>query len=131
MPMYDLIEYSNKYSKISGILWKYCRDVLAVDNDGEGTDFTEVNVTDLFNLKEKITGETGDSGTKNVEVMVPLKCLNNFWRTLETPLINCEITLDLNWSGNCVTVATKVTDQVTTFSINDTKRYVPVVTLSA
>ena len=105
MPMYNLIEYSNNYSKISGILWKYCRDVLAVDNDGEVTDFTEFNVTDLFNLKEKVTGQTGDSGTKNVQVMVPLKCLSSFWRTLEIPLINCEITLDLNWSGNSVIVA--------------------------
>ena len=63
--------------------------------------------------------------------MVPLKYLSNFWRTLEMPLINCEITLDLNWSENCVIVATNVTAQVTKFSIADAKRYVPVVTLSA
>ena len=53
-----------------------------------------------------------------------------FRRTLEMPLINFEITLDLNWSGNCLIVATNVADQVTTFSIADTKPYVPVVTLS-
>ena len=51
--------------------------------------------------------------------MVPLKYLSNFWRTLEMPLINCEITLDLNWSENCVIVATNVADEVTTFSITD------------
>ena len=38
--------------------------------------------------------------------MVPLKYLSNFWRTLEMSLINCEITLDLNWSENFVTVST-------------------------
>ena len=62
--------------------------------------------------------------------MVPLKYLSNFWRTLEMPLTNCEITLDLNWSENFVIVATNVADQVITFSITDTKLYVPVVTLS-
>ena len=45
-------------------------------------------------------------------------------------LTNCEITLDLNWSENCVIVATNLAAQVTTFSITDTKLYVPVVILS-
>ena len=63
--------------------------------------------------------------------MVPLKCLRNFWRTLEMRLINCEITLDLNWSENCVIVATNAAAQATTFSITNTKLYVPFVTLWA
>ena len=62
--------------------------------------------------------------------MLPLKCLSNFWRILEMSLINCEITFDLNWSENCVIVATNAATQATTFSITDTKLYVPVVTLS-
>ena len=128
MPMYNLIEYSDNYSKIFGILFQYCRDVPAVDNNGDVNDFTEANITDSFNLKEKLTGQTGDNSTKNVEVMVPLKCLSNFWRTLEMPLINCEVTLDLNLSENCVIVATNVA-QTTKVSITDTKLYVPVVTL--
>ena len=57
--------------------------------------------------------------------MVPLKYLSNFWITLKMPLINCGISLDLNWSVNCVIVATNVVAQATTFSINDTKFYVP------
>ena len=65
--------------------------------------------------------------------MVPLKYLSNFWRTLERSLINCEINLeiklDLNWSKNRVIVANNA-NQDTTFSITDTKFYVPVVTLS-
>ena len=52
-----------------------------------------MNATDSFNFKAKITGQTGDKGTKEVEIMVPLKYLSSFWRTLEMPLINCEINL--------------------------------------
>ena len=60
--------------------------------------------------------------------MVPVKYLSNFWRTLEMPLINCEINLTLNWSANCVIVYTNVPNEGATFEITETKRYVPVVT---
>ena len=62
--------------------------------------------------------------------MVPLKCLSNFWRTLEMPLINCEVELILTWSSNCVIIYTDVANQVPTFTITETNLYVPVVTLS-
>ena len=62
--------------------------------------------------------------------MVQLKCLSNFRRTPKMSLINSEISLDLNWSENCVIVATNVAAQATTFSITDAKLYVPAVTLS-
>ena len=62
--------------------------------------------------------------------MVPLKYLSNFWRTLEMSLINCEINLDLNYSIESVIVATAVVNQGKTFSISDTKLYVPVTILS-
>ena len=83
MPMYNSIEYSDNFSETSGILFQYCRDAPAVDNDGDVTDFTEANVTDLFNLKEKLTGQTGEKGTKNAEIMVPLKYLSNFRELLK------------------------------------------------
>ena len=59
--------------------------------------------------------------------MVPLKYLSNFWRTLEMPLINCEVNLILTWSSTCV-----ITDSTgeERFAITDTRLYVPVVTLS-
>ena len=79
----------------------------------------------------KLTGKTANNGTKKVEIMVSLKYLSNFWRTLEMPLINCEITLNLNWSENCVIVATYIANQGATFSITDTKLYVPVATCKA
>ena len=62
--------------------------------------------------------------------MVPLKYLSNFWRTLEMPLINCEIELILGWSENCVIIYTNVVYQVPMFTITETNLYVPVVTLS-
>ena len=68
-----------------------------------------------------MTGETGDNGKRNVKIMEQLNYLDNFWITLEMPLINYEINLALNWSKNCVTVATVEADQGTTFSITDIK----------
>ena len=98
MPMYNLIEYSDNYSKTSGSLWQYYEDIPAVNNDGNIVDFNGANATDSFIFKTKITGQTNDEGEINdVEIMVPLKYLINFWRTLEIPLINCEIELILDW----------------------------------
>ena len=133
MPMYNLIEYSDNYSKTSGILFQYCTDEPTKNinnNNIKFADFTDANLTDSFNLKVKLTGQTGNNGSKNVEIMVPLKYLSNFWRTLEMPLINCEITFDLNWSEKYIMVATNIANQGAIFSITDTKLYVPVVTLS-
>ena len=62
--------------------------------------------------------------------MVPLKYLSSFWRTLDMPLINCEVEPILNWSENCVIIYTDVANQVPTFTITETNLYVPVVTLS-
>ena len=84
----------------------------------------------LFKFKQKITGSTGDDGTKAVQIMIPLKYLSNFWRTLEMPLISCENNLILTWPANCV-ISIAAVGQGTTFEITDTKLYVPVVTLSS
>ena len=130
MPMYNLTEYSENYSRISGSFLQYCKEIPAVDNDGDITDFNGANATDSFNFKTKITGQTNNDGIINVEIMVPLKYLSNFWRTLEIPLINCEVELILDWSANCVIIYTDVDDQVPTFTITETNLYVPVVTLS-
>ena len=94
------------------------------------THFTEGNLTDSFNFKTKITGRTGNDGTKDVEIIVLLKYLSNFWRTLEMPLINCEVNLILTWSSTCVLIVTNTQNQNATFVKTDTKLYVPVVTLS-
>ena len=62
--------------------------------------------------------------------MVPLKYLSNFWRTLEMSLINCEISLQLKWSKNCILVVGTAANQNPIFEVNDTKLYVSVATLS-
>ena len=107
MPMYNLIEYSDNYSKISGSLWQYCKDIPTANNVGNIVDFNGANATDLFNSKTKITGQIAadnnngnNAGRVDVEIMVPLKHLRSFWRTLETPLINCEVDMvNLFWHG--------------------------------
>ena len=113
MPMYNLIEYGDNYSKTSGSLWQYCKDVPAVDNKGNNVDFNGTNAADSFNFKAKVTGQTADNnvnsniaGRVDVEIMFPLKYLSNIWRTLEMPLINCEDEVILNWLANCVIIYT-------------------------
>ena len=129
--MYNLIEYSDNYAKTTGSLWQYCKDIPARDaNDDDIVIFADGNTTDSFKFKLKITGRAGNCGTKDVEIMVPLKYLSNFWRTLEMPLINCEVNLILTWSSTCVLIGTSIPNQIATFAITDTKLYVPVVTLS-
>ena len=130
MPMYNLIEYSNNYAKTTGSLWQYCKDIPARNNNDEIVIFRGNNTTDSFNFKAKVTGKTGDDGTKDVEIMVPLKYLSNFWRTLEMPLINCEVNLILTWSSTCVPISTNIDNQNATFAMTDTKLYVTVVTIS-
>ena len=60
-------------------------------------------------------------------MMVPLKQLSNIWRSLEMPLINCEISLQLKWSKKCIIIADTVSNQDPTSQINDAKLYVPAV----
>ena len=63
-------------------MWQYCKDIPVVDNNNAIVNFAENNLTDSFNFKVKMTGKTGDDGTKNVEIMLPLKDLSNLWREI-------------------------------------------------
>ena len=81
-------------------------------------------------FKEKLTGQADNNGVKNVKIMVSLKHLSNFWKTLEMPLTNCKMNLVLIWSEKFFLVAGTATIQVPIFAIGDTKLYVPAVTLS-
>ena len=117
--MYNLIEYSDNYSKTSGSLWQYYKDE---PNDNLAN-------SESFKSKVKITGSTPAGGnTKDVKIIVPLKFLSNFLRTLEMPLINHEVSIFLTWSSICV-----ITNSTgyRRFKITDTKLYVPVVTCTA
>ena len=146
LPMYNLLEYSKNYRKTTGSLWNYYRD--------EPSNPLSSN-SESFKYKTSITGNTyniGDGeegydankvGKNETEVVIPLKHLSNFWRTLNIPLINCEIELILTWSKNCALadmtvgsggnnndLAAIVAPAGLEFQITDTKLYVPVVTLS-
>ena len=112
MPMYNLIEYSDNYSKTSGSLWQYCKEIPAVDDNGNIVAFSQANNTDSFNFKNKLTGQTNNDGIINVKIMITLKYLSNFWRTLELPIINCEIELILTWSRNYVIISTDVANLI-------------------
>ena len=84
MLLYNLIEHSDNYSKTSGRLWQYYRDIPAINNVSDIIDFPDVdNNSAPFNFKQKITDQTGNDGTKDVEIMIPLKYVSNFWRTHE------------------------------------------------
>ena len=116
MPMYNLLEYSDNYLKISRILWQYCRNEPAVNDNGEIIDFTADN-SETDSSKIKKTSKKAKNGQKQVKIMLPLKKLSNFWRILEMLLINCKINLDVKWSENCVTVANNAdTTQHNTFN---------------
>ena len=118
IPMYNLTEYSDNYSKTYGSLRQYYK----VDPNDNLTD------SKSFKSKVKITGNTPAAvNTKDVEIIVPLKYLSSFWRTVEIPLINCVVNLTLTWSKGCV--ITNSTGEGK-FATTETKLYVPIKTLS-
>ena len=126
MPMYNLIEYSDNYQDSSATLYQYKRDE---PPDDIANNLTQNNSTS-FDYKIKLLGNpevANNVARGNVKIVVPLKYLSNFFRSLEMPLINCKIKLNLTWKKECI-LSNQRGDAV--FIINDTKLYVPVVTLS-
>ena len=132
MPIYNLLEYSKNYRKTTGSLWNYYRDKPSNPLSSG---------SESFKYKTSITEKTpeDDGSLTNAKVVIPLKYLSNFWRSLNIPLINCEVALILTWSKNCVladmTVNAGVNPAIVApsgaiFQITDTKLYVAVVTLS-
>ena len=105
MAMYNLLEYNKNYKKKTGTLWNYYKDEPY---------YPLSSISESFKYKTSVTGNTynlvssdadydatkvGKNGTK---VVIPLKHLSRFWRTLNMPLINCELELILTWSKICV-----------------------------
>ena len=117
MPMYNLLEYSKNYGKTSGSFFNYYRDEPKEHTIGVGNYAVNISIRNSksFDYKAKIIGSLAAGELeKDVEIAIPLKYLDNFWRSLDTPLINCEITLILSWYKKCVLVgkALKVHSQV-------------------
>ena len=134
MPMHNSTEYTDNYWKTSESLWLYYRDEPFISDNGNITDVADDHNSVSFKYKQKITGQTKNDGRNDVEIMVPLEYLSNFWRNLEMLLINFEINVFLTWTENCIIVTGDYGDNGnnhTKFEITDTKLYVPVGTLSA
>ena len=126
MPMYNLIEYSDNYQDSSATLYQYKRDEPPADIANN----LAVNNSSSFKYKVNLLGDpvaAANIARLNIKIVVPLKYLSNFFRSLEMPLINCKVRLNLTWKKECV-LSTHAGDAV--FIINDTKLYVPIVTLS-
>ena len=102
IPMYNFLEYSKNYEKTSGSLFDYYRDEPKVGNYAVNI---SIRNSKSFDYKAKIVGSLAAGELeKDVEIAIPLKYLGNFWRSLDIPLINCEITLILSWYKKCVLV---------------------------
>ena len=131
-PMYNLIEYSDNYQDSSAMLYQYKRDEPPNNNADIDADNSE-----SFKYKANLLGNTALVDAKNAadphrkidnaKIVVPLKYVSNFFRAFEMPLINCKVHLELTWKKDCVLPNAA---GGTNFQMQDTKLYVPVVTLS-
>ena len=140
-----MIEHSKNYSKTIGNLWNYYRDE---PNSGAAENINySIKDSRSFDYKTSITGKLDGINTKKekVKIVVPLNHLNNFWRKLDMPLVNCEINFILTWCEKCVTKSKAKKDADpdansavvavnnptnAIFKITDTELHVPVITLS-
>ena len=127
MPMYNLIEYSDNYQNSSATLYQHKRDE---PPEANANDDLTADTLSSFKYKINLLGDPDLDGAiakSSVKIVVLLKYLSNFFRSLEMPLINCKIKLNSTWKKECV-LSNQAGDAV--FVVNDTKLYVPVVTLS-
>ena len=127
-------------------MWNYYRDEPSnpLSSNSESFKYKTSITGNTYNIDEKITDDDGNEvdnpkydankvGKNETEVVIPLKHLSNFWRSLNILLINCEVELILTWTKNCALADMAVANNPPTgleFQIADTKLYVPVVTLS-
>ena len=121
MPMYNLIQYSDNYQDSSATLYQYKRD--EPPEDGAVADLT-ANNSSYFKYKVSLLGNPvfpNNITRINMKVVVPLKYLSNFFKSLEMSLINCKINLNLTWKKECVL---STDNGNTVFIINDTKLYI-------
>ena len=125
MPMYNLLEYSDNYQDSTGSLYQFKRDEPPDDN------VDVANNTSSLVYKSKLISGTDDNNVNNIKLVVPLKYVSSFFRSLEMPIINCKIDLELTWHKDyMISSVNAAAGQVVSFMITNTKLYVPVVTLS-
>ena len=141
MPMYNLLEYCDNYADSSGSLYQFKRDESPM-NDNNNPLNVALDNSASFKYKASLLGKAADAdgndrSLKNAKIVVPLKYLSNFFSSLEMPLINCKIHLELNWNNNCVMYGAdtyaggnNANDRATTFKITSIKPYGLIFTLS-
>ena len=136
MPMYNLLEYSKNYRKRTGSLWNYYRDEPSnpLSSNSESFKYKTSIMGNTYNVGDDDDNyDTNKVGKNETEIVIPIKYLSNFWKSLDIPLINYEVELILTWIKNCVLADMTTANNPPTgleFQIKDTKLYVPVVTLS-
>ena len=124
-PMYNLLEYSDNYQDSRGSLYHFKRD----EPPDHNADIA--NNTSSLVYESKLISGTDDNNVNNVKLVVPLKYVSSFFRSLEIPLVNCKIDLELIWHKDCmISSVNAAAGQVVSFMMTNTKLYVPVVTLS-
>ena len=107
MPMYNLLEYSDNDSMTLESLWNYYRDEINNNANENNAACNKINsnkrtTSKSFEYKTKLIKKTpNNNNILDAEVVVPLKCLSKFWRSVDLSLIKCEIELDLSWSKEC------------------------------
>ena len=141
MPMYNLIEYSNNYADSSASLYQFKRDKSPMNDPGNPNNVALDNSTS-FKYKASLLGKATDAdgndrSLNNTKIVVPLKYLSIFFRSLEMPLNSCKIHLELNWSNSYVMYGAdthaggdNVNNREIAFKITSTNLYVSAVTLS-
>ena len=88
-------------------------------------------IQQVWCINQNLFSGTYDNNVNNVKLVVPLKYVSNFFRSLEMPLVNCKIDLELTWHKDCIISSVDAAaSQVVSFMITNTKLYVPVVALS-
>ena len=136
MPMYNLLEYSKNYKKTIGSFWNYYRDQPSnpLSTNSESFKYKTSITGNTYNVDDDDDNYDANKVVKNeTEIVIPLKYLSNFWRSLHIPLTNCEVEIILTWTKNYVLADMTVANNPPTgleFQTKDTKLYVPVVTLS-
>ena len=128
MSMYKLIEYSDNCSDKSQSLWQFNRDYIPADNNADLSIYNSKS----FKYKPALAGKPANtvnntnSSVKDTKIVVPLKYLSNFWRSLEISLINCKVYFELNWIEDCILSSVGNSAKL---EITDAKLHVPIVTL--
>ena len=130
----NTVKNIKKQQVVCGIIIEINQVILFLLSDSEFLKYKTSNTANTYNVgNNEERYDANKVGKKETEVVIPLEHLSNFWRTLDIPLINCEVELILSWTKNCVLADMTVANNPPTeleFQITDTKFYVPVVTLS-